>query len=200
LTFKLPFEEDRSGVYNLLFQSGETGGIYLLDTINEKDNERLRTRFMSSKYNAILLYNNGKYIVFKDITFTENTNTVIDMRKYPLLLPDSISQSWLSLRAFNTPIGERGTLRKNYTTRHEKKCRGYVFHEEGCAIPNKLAVVVMDNNKRINGALDGYIEFEFELNQEVKIVSFGINPYKIQLTENCGLFIITEETDSYEKK
>jgi hypothetical protein len=194
LAFKLPYEENQSGVHNLLFQSNESGTIHLLDTINNVYNERWFTRLIPGKYDAILLYNNGNYIKYRDVAFEKNTSAEVDMRKLKFQPSDSKSQSWLTLRTFNAPVGDRGTLSKNYTTVYEKRGRGYVFLEEGPALMNKLAVIKIDSDKSIMGTLDGYIEFEFDLNQKIKIVSLSIAPYEITLPANSGLFVVTEES------
>jgi hypothetical protein len=190
LVFKLPYEGDRSGVHNLLFQCNKTGKIYLLDTINS--NERWFTRLIPGKYDAILLYNNGNYIRYGDVAFEKHINTAVDMRKLKFQSSDSESQSWLAMRAFNTPIGERGMLSKNYTTIYEKKGRGYVFDEEGPALMDKFAVVEMDSDKRIMNASDGYIEFD--LSQKITIGSIGYSPYEIISPANSGLFVVLEES------
>ena len=198
LTFKLPAEKDQSGVYNLLFQHKETGKIYLLDTINNK-NERLYSRLIPGKYDVILLYANGKYIRYNYVSLEKGVNANVDMENLPIQQADSLSKLWLTLRAFNSPAGDRGMLIKNFTTNYEKKVRGYVFYEDGTAIMNRFAGVKFDGNNCIIGTLDGYIEFEINENQTVKIYSIGCLTNEIKFNVNSGLFIVLKESP-YDKE
>jgi hypothetical protein len=97
LEFKLPCEEDQSGVANLLFRNKETGDIHLLDTI--KNDERYYNP-LSGKYDVILLYNNGKYVVYKDVVFEKGVTAEVDMEHLDIQPSDTNSRYWLTLRSF----------------------------------------------------------------------------------------------------
>jgi hypothetical protein len=137
------------------------------------------------------LYNNGKYIRQKDVLFGKNISTEVNMEALNVQPCDSLSLHWLTLRTFNAPVGERGDLRKSYTTDSKLECRGYVFFDYGTAayIP-----AVQIDDKRTKGASDGYIEFEFDADQKIKISYVGNYSCEITLTANSGLFIVLEHT------
>jgi len=194
LSFKLPYENDRSGVANLLFIDKENGTVHQLDYIDHKTKQRRYTHLAPSIYDVILLYNNGKYLRRSDVFFERNTSLEIDMKILSIHPSDSESKHWLTMRAFNTPIGDRELLRKNYTTDSKLKCRGYVFSECGNAM-NFPAIRIVDSiNKQTIGALDGYVEFEFNTNQKIAIAYVGSYSCEITLTANSGIFIILEDS------
>ena len=135
-TFKLPQEkvQDPSGVRNLLFQCKETGKIHLHDTLTESDH-LFNSHLMLGEYDAILLYNNGKYIRYSNFTFEKDADKEMNMEELEIQPPDVASMHWLTLRAFNTPILER-TYHKYYSTVSEKKSEVmYIVEEDGNLIP-----------------------------------------------------------------
>ncbi|MDR1116165.1 MAG: hypothetical protein LBL33_08490 [Tannerella sp.] len=195
IKFKLPYEKDQSGVANLLFQSKESGEIHLLDTIK---NNRRYYNWLSGKYDAILLYNNGKYIKKSDVTFEKNTSTEVDMGKDDVHTSDSESLHWLTLRTFNAAIDDR-VIRKNYTIISEKKIRGYIFHNiTGGPIWAWITATGIDGIKRESIATninDGYFEFDIDdvINQPLNIFGIGCINQEINITVNSGLILVTEE-------
>ena len=83
VTFKLPFEADKSGVRNLFFQSKKSGKILMLDEEKVGRSEpRSYTKFDNGKYNAFLLYNNGKYIKYNNIEFSDSSSINVDLTKF----------------------------------------------------------------------------------------------------------------------
>lgn len=212
LDFKLPYEEDRSGVANLLFRDRVSGEICLLDSVKKSPiyqsnisayksiahirEARYFTRFEPGSYDAILLYNNGKYIKYDNITFDKDIYTIIDMKEEPVRLADAESQDWLSLRKFQTVIGER-TLSKNSTAVSDKKISGYVLFENNRASSYRPNINYLNNNKKIKAvscAYDGYFEIDIDDNYVepfLEIYSIGDHPEKIMdIKANSGYFIV----------
>ncbi|MDR0540852.1 MAG: hypothetical protein LBH19_01425 [Dysgonamonadaceae bacterium] len=189
LTFKLPHEKDQSGVANLLFKNKETGTIHLLDTV--KNNERYCNQ-LSGKYDAILLYNNGKYILYNDVLFEKNISTEVNMENLNIQSCDSDSQYWLTLRKFNTAIGSRVFL-ENYATDSKKKIRGYIFHERGEGLMG--AGICQEDNRCKITLSDGYFEIDVDSYQTLKVLYLGIEDQTINIKTNSGLFLVTKDRD-----
>ena len=193
-TFLLPCEKDQSGVANLLFQSTETGEVHLLDTI--KGNERYfnSSLIASGKYNVILLYNNGKYIRYNDFVFEKNKERDVDMEQLDVHPADENSQFWLTLRAFNTSIGDR-VIRKSYTTVSERKIRGYVFDENRGANPVfALYEVTPDDvnpKKSVATTIDGYFEFDVDDDTSITLDIWHFDYFSNEVTmkANSGLIL-----------
>ena len=235
LTFKLPYEKDRSGVRNLLLQCKKTNKIHLLDEehtiyIDRRYNrnfdsenydaimsdeeppkyfERFYTKFDLGNYNAILLYNNGTYIKYDDIVFEKNACKEIDMTKSALQPSNSESKYWLTMRAFNDFVGWHGTMIENYKFPPPESCprikiRGYIFSESGYCIPyfavGKKAES-SDLSLLVWGEVDGY--FDAELCDASQALSFQrvslYFPLEINVTVDCGLFIVLKETPEAKK-
>lgn len=191
LTFELPYEKDRSGVANLLFR--EKGGtIHLLDTI--KNNGRYYNR-LSGKYDAILLYNNGKYIVCDDVVFEKDVDSQIDMEKLSVQPADSDSQQWLTLRKFTDSIGgrERVFIKKAVS---ERKMRGYLLIEDGFASNYPLV-------GRKECTFDGYFEVDPDDETDTLTLEFfciGHNFEHLAVEANSGIFYILDSPGPGETK
>ncbi|MDR1370213.1 MAG: hypothetical protein LBJ72_08850 [Dysgonamonadaceae bacterium] len=190
LTFKLPYEKDQSGVANLLFKNKETGTIHLLDTV--KNNERYCNQ-LSGKYDAILLYNNGKYIVYNDVSFEKNISTEVNMENLNIQSCDPDSQYWLTLRKFNTAIGTR-VFPENYATDSNKKIRGYIFLLGGGESLMGAGICQQDNRCKI-ALSDGYFEIDTDSYQTLKVIYIGIEDQTINIKTNSGLFLVTKTKD-----
>ena len=214
LTFKLPYEKDQSGVRNLLFQCKETGKIHLLDTIktilpNRFNKQISYERYWNSaliigSYDAIVLYNNGTYAKYNDIVFKEHNGKEIDMTKSIIQLSDLESKRWLDMRAFFTDIDSQRETNLGFE-RYSKisglgiKIRGYIFRESGIsgALPAIFkGVEISDSTFLTCGEIDGY--FEIGLSDASHLI-LTINtllyfPFEINVTVDCGLFIVQKET------
>jgi len=193
LTFKFPYEKDQSGFANLLFIDKGTGNALLLDTV--KNNERY-CNLLSGKYDAILLYNNGKYIRRNDVSFEKNSNAEVDMTQLDIQLSDPDSQHWLTLRAFNAAVGDR-FLRKSYTTASEKKVRGYVFAEDGPGSWSYFIVLRPSTDgirKSVTHSIDGYFEYDVsDMNTTLEIFCLGHGIQKIDVKDaDTGIFVVME--------
>ena len=110
IAFKLPSEEnqDSSGVANLFYQNRETGAIELLDKILDNGDVRnnlsriYNTAILSGEYDAILLYNNGKYLRYNHVVIEKNTLTEVNMQYLDIHPSSTESKNWLTLRSFNS--------------------------------------------------------------------------------------------------
>ncbi len=212
LDILLPNEQDQSGVANLLFINSVSGKIYLLDSLKNNPfyksdtfgtksiahikDARYYTRFERGNYDAILLYNNGKYIRYNDIHFDKDVHKVIDMREEPVQLIDVESQNWLALRKFNTIIGER-ELPKNDTTVSDNKISGYVFwgQDDGPALRGAIVSYLPVNKQKrgVVSAYDGYFEIAIDSNDvkpNLQLWYVGSEPQKINVTANSSVFFV----------
>ncbi len=123
LTFRLPYEPDQSGFYNLFFISKEFDEPLLLYTI--EDEQRYLTPFSSgSSYDAVLLYNNGKYVRYNNIIFKNGAE--VDMSNQNIHPCDSFSKRWKNLRTFDDGNSNQ-VSDTNSTGASEFIIKGYVF-------------------------------------------------------------------------
>jgi hypothetical protein len=193
IVFVLPHEKDRTGVSNLLFQCKETGRIHLLDTIKH-NNRYFNSLLISGRYDAILLYNNGKYIRYNDVFFEKNNSMLVNMENSDIQPSNSISQYWLTLRTFSTAITERQSV-KNYTTISEEINRGYIFDRNEEIMFPDISIGIKGTNKLVLSSIDGYFEIEADAYPVYLTFSFmGYRSQEIKLTANSGLVVVMEET------
>jgi hypothetical protein len=205
ITLKLPYEEDQTGVRNLLFQHKKTDSLYLLDEEHSyirneiTTSYRKYTRFRSGKYDVILLYNNGKYVKYNDISFEENACIEMDMTKSVFQPSDSKSEQWLTMRAFNTPINnaqKRGKTESNkQSIASGTKIRGYLFADDGECLPGGVIRISADDSDIIAvSGMDGY--FEAELYKESQLLHILPAPdflsVEIFVTVDCGIFVVSK--------
>ncbi|MDR1116164.1 MAG: hypothetical protein LBL33_08485 [Tannerella sp.] len=202
LIFNLPCEDERSGVANLLFQSKDTGEIFLIDTI--QDSERyFNYHLFSGKYNAILLYNNGKYIKCDDVFFEKGTTKEVNMGNLIIQPADSESSRWLALRSFNLAIVERQFLRnlRNDTIISKNKVRGYVFNGNNWKAFSRFIVMSKNNDDRkSHGNIDhsdGYFELHIDDDIIQIIKLFGFVPSEIVIRSNSGVIIVMDDIKNH---
>lgn len=198
LTFNLPYDKDLSGVVNLLFKNKVTGTIHLLDTI--RNNERYYNK-LSGTYDAILLYNNGKYLEYKNVVFKKNENIRIDMENLKTQPRDSESEYWLSLRSFTDSIGNKERPSK-YNINLGKTIRGYVLSEDGFAADLPFVSIVREIRKNdAPCSYDGY--FEIDVNQPIATLEFfcvGHSFEQLNVKGNSGIFYVLDSPDPEETK
>lgn len=195
--FKLPYEEDLSGVANLLFRERKSGKISLLDHFKEnKDGgvSRYYTRFEHGIYDVILLYNSGKYIISENLTFADGVRITVDMTGLSVQSADLNSNKWLELRKFNDMIGVR-TIRSWYETDNSRrKVPGYIFGlKDELALFNASVKNPTAEGKQTFSASDGYFEYEFpdsEIGSMLEIKGTGYEDLKIEIEPNIGYFIV----------
>ncbi|MDR1116163.1 MAG: hypothetical protein LBL33_08480 [Tannerella sp.] len=189
LIFNLPYEEDQSGVANILFQNMETNKVYLMDSI--RNGERyINNHLLSGKYNAILLYNNGKYIK-SDEVFLEKE--YVNMGNFAIHPCDSNSLCWLSLRSFNTPIVERQILRSD-TIISKNKIRGYVFNQNTLKALNLVHVYGKNTDGKFKSTVDtgdGYFELDID-NDTIQLLRLGFTSEEIKIKSNSGIIFVME--------
>lgn len=192
LSFRLPYEPDQSGVYNLFFISKESGEILLPDTIKEK--KRYYTPFSSgSRYDVVLLYNNGKYVKCKNIVLKNNLE--VDMRNQRIKRSDSVSEQWRkTLRSFDySTYG--GTANRIDRPGSKYVTRGYVFSALGYDIfsaSNYMGYIRL-GNKWTEAANDGYFEFDNKDDAERSLSVGGVAHDHIErpnITVNSGLILV----------
>jgi hypothetical protein len=203
MTFDLPYEDDRSGVANLLFIDKNTGGVRLLDTVvNERyirnriyiDDVVRKYRRLSGTYDVILLYNNGKYIRQKDVFWGKDISTEVNMKHLKVQPCDSLSLHWLTLRAFTSAISDRVFDHKRAVS--EKKIRGYLFVEGGPATQYAVAGIA----REITGeglpscTSDGYFEVDVDDENYLPLEFHGIgqsrNFERFDAKANSGIFYV----------
>ena len=198
VTFRLPYEPDQSGVYNLFLISKESGEILLLDTI--KDNRRYITQFSyGSHYEVVLLYNNGKYVKDKDVIIENGASS--DMRNLSIQPSDSLSKHLKTMRSFDDAITDR-TSDSDDKSVSDFIIKGYVFSEihGGCTWAATF-VKLSDDYGKVKGKWntgDGYFEFDVKENimQNLELFGTGHIFEDIIITARCGLILVLDESRS----
>lgn len=198
LTFNLPYERDLSGVANLFFKDKITGTIHLLDTI--KNNERYHNKLLGT-YDAILLYNNGKYLEYKNVVLKKDEDIKIDMENLKTQPRCSNSEYWLSLGSFTDGVENKERILKNNLD-SKKTIRGYILIEDGFAADFPFVRIKRDKDKReTNCSFDGY--FEIDIDEPAATLEFfciGHNFEQLTVKENSGIFYVLDSPDPEETK
>ena len=192
LKFILPHEPDQSGFYNLFFMSKESGETFLLDTI--KDNKRYFTPFSSGNcYDAVLLYNNGKYVRCNDIIFENGAE--VDMSNQHIQPYDSVSGQWKTMRYFDDTVIDRTSGRDDIPVL-DFIIKGYVLSsskflgEQFNLAPTVQLNGSIAKNKKCTS--DGYFEIDSEDDSE-QTLSFSATLHlseEINITAPCGIFLV----------
>lgn len=127
LEFRLPREQDQSGVANIFFRNRDAlKAVRTQDYV--RDNRRYASIIEPGRYDVILLYNNGKYIVYPGLNFEKEKKTVVDMGLQPVLPADSESRQWLlERRKFTDVVGGKRTVVKASPAVSPHKVAGYIF-------------------------------------------------------------------------
>jgi hypothetical protein len=199
MDFRLPYEKDPSGVANLLFRNSQSGKVQLLDTII--DGRRHYRPLEPVFYDVILLYNNGKYVIYDNLKLDKRANIVVNMATRHIRLPDDDSRQWLTMRKFTDAVEER-TNDKNDERLSDKRVLGYMLDSGDLAHYSLHGQIVGSNNGAydrratpINLSDDGYFEFDLEdgYNWRLDVVLTMYVDRIIHIESNIGLFIYLEQ-------
>jgi hypothetical protein len=206
ITFKFPYEEEQSGVRNMLFLNKQTGETCLPDEERPLYEYRKFTEFGSEKYDVILLYNNGTYIRYNDVIFEKGGCMEIDMTQSDIQPSDFKSEEWLTMRAFNDAIGnaKRKIKMKGDTSVSASgvEIRGYVFAEEGDCLP---WIFMFPNSTDFDNLLtisedDGYFLVKSNDASQSLYISFSKSyfPCEITVTVDCGIFAVLKRNHDFD--
>ena len=97
LSFNLPENQDTTGVSNLLLRDVYTDSV--LFTRSMIAEQREHSQIPASTYDAVLLYNSGRYIRFDSIAIGPYKYIEVNMANRPLNEKDSLSKKWLELKS-----------------------------------------------------------------------------------------------------
>ncbi len=217
LEFRLPNEPERSGVANLLFRNRESGEVsmlyYMTNTwehhythddgsvqtiVYQVDSvpRRRPVRFEKGDYDAIVLYNSGKYISYENFTIGDCVRTIVDMTVLPVRRVDEDSRKWLELRKFNDIIGTRKIRSWYEADNTDVKVSGYIFDPKtGLACSGIDVKHPTESDRRTFSSSDGYFEYnpvESETGSTLEIRRAGYEDMKIEIEPDAGYFIVME--------
>ncbi|WP_455584386.1 carboxypeptidase-like regulatory domain-containing protein [Bacteroides sp.] len=194
LSVRLPVEKDSTGVANLLLLDCTDGNIVYPDTfaLSERNNSRLP----SGVYNAVLLYNNGKYLKYDSVSFHSYHSIDMDMSAVALHEKDSLSSRWLWLQKYlnavrtTRPVYQRLQLSKTRWL-GGNRIRGYVYSEEDGEPMIGASVVVKGTQNGTITDLDGYFELMCEHGSCVLQFSYiGMKTEEIAVSSNTELSVM----------
>lgn len=152
--------------------------------------------FKPGNYDVILLYNNGKYLVYDNLTIAEDANMIVDMVPLTVQKADNHSSKWLDQRKFTNMLAERTVLHyyKSNDSRH--KISGYIFGFDGGSARMCSIRLPADVIKEAFSTRDGYFEFDYEDKDIGLTLRISDDRYykdlDIELTPNSGYFIALE--------
>ena len=96
LNFKIPEHQDTTGVSDFILRDVHTDSLIFTD--NPKYRERRYYNIPVSTYDAIILYNSGRYVCFDSITIRRHSYMEVNTANLPLHEKDSVSLEWLESR------------------------------------------------------------------------------------------------------
>jgi hypothetical protein len=223
LDILLPQENQHSGVANLFLRDRSSGEIRMLDyvksdpiyselTLRTLKNElpyeswpdpdsvqhyRYANHFEPGLYDAIVLYNNGRYIICEDISFEKGMQKVVDMTKLRPHKADDNSREWLKLRKFTDIVGKREPLYKSYTGTSPHIIIGYLFVHWGFADNIGSAYIYKyDQQERgSNTSYDGFFEINVDNNYETYLMKIsGANFHGVYAAAQANTWIFAIPT------
>ena len=160
---------------------------------------RYYTRFEPGNYDAILLYNNGKYIVYENIALERGVRMTVDMIEQSVRSADAASREWLKLIKFTGTVGER-RIRSWYEADNSGgTVSGYIFDSKnGQARSNvRVELLVESGKRRTFSSLDGYFEYDPAGNETGSMLEIRQAEYedmKIKIQPHAGYLIVTKRT------
>jgi hypothetical protein len=216
LEFRLPTEQ--SGVANMLFRDRKSGEVRLLDSVEDNPNygkpyeslndvKRVRQaiRFEPGSYDAILLYNDGKYIVYDNLVIEPGVVSVVDMSAERVCRANSDSRKWLKLRKFTDVVGGKRLIERKSPETSPYKIAGYVFDPE--RMPNHFAdfySVDLSPDGTLSESVagisaDGYFELDVREDNVIRPLNLHYSPmsdFNLDVESDTWLFIVTKEPPS----
>lgn len=202
MIFRLPVEKEASGVSNLLFRNRETEKILYPDQLEY--GKYHYSEIPEGSYDVILLYNNGKFLEYKDIPFRKNNYLELDMSKLPLHEADSVSKKQLKLntRSSYTPAYQTRNKPENVDInlyyskptyrRSGNTVVGDIFDESGEAVIG-ANVMLEGSRKGTISDLDGHFEIDIDSPNASLIFSYvGLKTKKVDVTYGSVINVTLE--------
>ena len=195
LNFRLPEEKDSTGVASLFFKDCTTGELIYPDTLVRMN--RIYSRLPAGTYDAILLYNNGKYLKQEALPIKSYSYLDVNMESLPLHEADSLSAGWLLL-------GGRGVIGTNHPSYKEMritqyvrsyggKVCGYVTDATGEALVG-CSVLIKGTTEGTITNVDGYFEMDCDRRGEQLLFSYvGFKPQEMRAMPGSNLLVTLEE-------
>lgn len=195
LKFHLPRDKNFTGVANLLFRNCETGALLLPDTLI--NGSKTYAHFPVGVYDAILLYNDGKYLEWNNLTVKSNTYLDVNMESIALNECDSLSASWLSVSGSVGGIGVnqqkgRSMSLKRPTRRYGNMVCGYVTAPSGEPIIG-VSVMIKGTQEGTITNMDGYFELNCGRGEILQFCYIGYKRQEMQAVSGMDLFVTMEE-------
>lgn len=195
LNFRLPEEKDSTGVANLFFKDCTTGELIYPDTLVSMS--RIYSRLPAGTYDAILLYNNGKYLKQEALPVKSYSYLDVNMESLSLHEADSLSAGWLLLGGrgmigTNHPSYKEMTITQ-YVRNYGGKVCGYVTDAAGEALIG-CSVLVKGTREGTITNLDGYFEMDCDRRGEQLLFSYvGFKPQEMRAMPGSNLLVTLEE-------
>lgn len=197
LNFRLPQEKDSAGVANLFFIDCATGEVVYPDVVMRKS--RKYFELPDGVYDAVLLYNNGKYLRKNSLQIKPYTYLEVNMKILPLHECDSLSVKWLlpdkaSSVGANLPAYKTWRM-KQYVRPHGGRVCGYVVDSGGEPMIG-CSVLVKGTLEGTLTDVDGY--FEMDCSRGGDLLQFNYIGYKThEVRANPGMNLtVTMEEDN----
>lgn len=195
LNFRLPEEKDSIGVANLLFKDCATGELIYPDTLTHMN--RIYSRLPAGTYDAILLYNNGKYLKQEALTVKPYSYLDVNMESLPLHEADSLSAVWLLLRGKGVIGTSQPSYKEMRITQYVRsyggKVCGYVTDATGEALIG-CSVLIKGTTEGTITNLDGYFEMDCDRRGDQLLFSYvGFKQQEMRAMPGSNLLVTMEE-------
>ena len=195
LKFHLPRDQNLTGVANLLFRNCETGALLLPDTLIKES--KTYAHFPTGVYDAILLYNDGKYLKWNNLAVNSNTYLDVNMESMALNECDSLSTSWLSVSSSVGIIGAnqqkgRSMSLKRPSRRYGNMVCGYVTDPSGEPIIG-ASVMIKGTQEGTMTNMEGYFELNCGRGEVLQFCYIGYKRQEMQAVSGMDLFVTMEE-------
>ncbi|NDV67210.1 carboxypeptidase-like regulatory domain-containing protein [Bacteroides sp. 224] len=202
LLVHLPKEKNLSGVANLLLQPVDSGSIIFPNEY--KYGKKQFSRIPPGNYNAIVLYNDGKYLKQDSLHLTKGIYAELAMNALPLHEKDSLSEGWLLLSTHSGEIADRGydqmPLMVENSTRFYRTTpvgagtvMGYVYDTEGEPLIG-VSVQVKGTSVGTITDVDGFFKINIGNYGNTLVFSYiGYIKKEVEIKNKTQLSVVLEE-------
>ncbi len=193
LNYHLPAEKDSSGVAHLLFEDCKLGKI-IYPSVDSKGN-RTFTDLSGGIYKAILVYNNGKYLVSDSLEVLSYRWLDVDMSQALLHERDALSEHWLQSVQSGKSVGTVTQTRwvTQVKRSYGNKVSGYVYASDGEPVIG-CSVVIKGTTEGTITDLDGYFElYPAQSGMTLEFSYIGCVSKELAVTYGMDVAVVLED-------
>ncbi len=187
----LPSEKEASGIAAFLFENFNSK--IIVSPCQYMSQSKFYT-MPRGCYNAIVIYNSGKYLKMDSVLLKSYSNLVIDLNHFELHPADSLSATWLQASTNNcynsnsTSITSKSIELKN-SRAVIGNVRGTIYDDANMPLPGATVVVKGTANGAVTD-MDGHFALDITTGITTLVVSFiGYMPKEIEIQPSSNILI-----------